>query len=78
MVGKDKYAEYVESGSWCCGKAPLNKEVALQVTNNTGAHHWVKVKTAKVSATLDKFYCKYCFDVRAFPIHISFKEGADA
>ena len=67
--------KYVEAGRWKCSKAPIDNDVALQVANNTGAHHWIKLEQTRKLAEKEEFYCKWCYDVRRLSSRIErFKE----
>lgn len=65
--------EYLKSNVWKCDKSPVNKDIKLQVENNTGAHHWTGIKEGEKDATL--FYCKYCMDTKRFPT--TFKDAIE-
>lgn len=54
------HEEYLTSDAWKCPDAPVNPNIPLQVENNTGAHHWIEIKSGL-------WYCKYCHDARRFP-----------
>ena len=46
--------QYVREGKWRCAKSP------------TGAHHWIA--TDIVGDGVGEFQCKWCLEVRTFPI----------
>lgn len=48
--------EYLTSGVWKCVKSP------------SGAHHWVHMTETMDLARDGYFRCKYCYDVRRFPL----------
>lgn len=48
------HKEYLESGVWKCTQSP------------TGAHYWVEIN--KNEETRGLFLCKYCLDVKRFPV----------
>lgn len=54
------HEEYLASDVWRCLGAPINLDIPLQVINNTGAHHWIEIKSGL-------WYCKYCCDARKLP-----------
>jgi len=62
------YEEYLASDVWKCPKAPVNKDIPLQVLNNTGAHHWKEILWTKDGwRHTGLWYCKYCSDARKYP-----------
>ena len=57
MVKEDlEYQDYLNSGRWACQDSP------------TGAHHWVQITTTEQIQVGGYFRCKYCGDVKKFPI----------
>lgn len=59
-----RYKSYLNGDSWCCPDAPINKDLLLQVERNTGAHHWIELKTGEPG----EFYCRYCYIMRRFRV----------
>lgn len=58
MAGKAgmNHKRYLDSDAWKCGSP-------------TGAHHWVQMVQTKKLAKEGYFQCRYCKDVKRFPIH---------
>lgn len=51
--------DYFKSGIWKCPDSP------------TGAHHWVHMEQTEKLRNDGYFQCKYCEDVRCYPIYWS-------
>jgi len=62
---------YLESDVWRCPKAPINPDIGLQVTNQTGAHYWIQMDQTEKLAGGHYFMCRYCNDITIFPIRFS-------
>ena len=58
----NSYQQYLLGNSWHCTDAVINPAIPLQVSHNTGAHHWLEFKAGKPR----EFYCRYCFEIRKF------------
>jgi len=59
------YQEYLDSDVWKCTKAPIDKDVLLQVKFGTGAHHWKEVQpNPNGNLHTGIFYCIHCFDCK--------------
>ncbi len=57
MGGKTlNYNEYIASDVWKCKDSP------------SGAHYWVQMVETEKLAGEGYFCCKYCHDVRKFPL----------
>ena len=53
------WEEYSASDVWKCSPSP------------TGAHHWVQIQESEELRKGGYFQCKWCGDVRKFPIYWS-------
>lgn len=56
------HREYLESGVWKCKESP------------SGAHHWIEHLID--GRSLGIFYCKWCGDVKEFPVTFASASGS--